>query len=173
MIAHWRILVVGDSADCQLLAARLRADGHLVDTTPSRLDAINQARDRKYIVYLVDFEMPGTDGTEIISEIREVQPEASVIVSARGPGMQADEFTLMASKVLPDSGSGPGVMSMEAMEKRLINAVLAHAHGNIRESANILGIDRSTLYEKIKKYDIPRTKERSRKDPGERPPATK
>ena len=28
--------------------------------------------------------------------------------------------------------------------------------GNIKEAAAVLGIDRSTLYEKIKKYEIPR-----------------
>ena len=28
--------------------------------------------------------------------------------------------------------------------------------GNIKESAAVLGIDRSTLYEKIKRYEIPR-----------------
>jgi transcriptional regulator of acetoin/glycerol metabolism len=42
------------------------------------------------------------------------------------------------------------------MEKQLIIATLHHTSGNIRESANMLGIDRSTLYEKIKRYEIPR-----------------
>lgn len=154
--------MVGDSTDGQCLTVRLRADGYLVDSTRSRLEALNLARDRKYTVYVVD--IPDADGTEIIGEIRKVQPEASVIVAARGPGMQADEFTLMASKILSDSDGGPGMLSLEAMEKRLISTILAHVHGNIRQSANILDIDRSTLYEKIKKYGITRTKERSRKD---------
>jgi transcriptional regulator of acetoin/glycerol metabolism len=38
----------------------------------------------------------------------------------------------------------------------LIIATLQKTGGNIKESAAILGIDRSTLYEKIKKYEIPR-----------------
>ena len=42
------------------------------------------------------------------------------------------------------------------MEKELIIATLQRTKGNIKESASILGIDRSTLYEKIKKYEIPR-----------------
>jgi transcriptional regulator of acetoin/glycerol metabolism len=33
---------------------------------------------------------------------------------------------------------------------------LERTGGNIKESASILGIDRSTLYEKIKRYEIPR-----------------
>jgi DNA-binding NtrC family response regulator len=42
------------------------------------------------------------------------------------------------------------------MEKQLITATIQRTGGNIKEAANILGIDRSTLYEKIKKYEIPR-----------------
>ena len=39
---------------------------------------------------------------------------------------------------------------------RLIAATLQRTNGNITEAASVLGIDRSTLYEKIKRYEIPR-----------------
>jgi transcriptional regulator of acetoin/glycerol metabolism len=42
------------------------------------------------------------------------------------------------------------------MEKVLIVARSKGRTGNIKESASVLGIDRSTLYEKIKRYEIPR-----------------
>jgi transcriptional regulator of acetoin/glycerol metabolism len=42
------------------------------------------------------------------------------------------------------------------MEKHLIAATLQQTGGNIEEAAQILGIDRSTLYEKLKKSEIPR-----------------
>ncbi len=35
-------------------------------------------------------------------------------------------------------------------------ATLDRTGGNVKEAAIALGIDRSTLYEKIKKYGIPR-----------------
>jgi transcriptional regulator of acetoin/glycerol metabolism len=47
-------------------------------------------------------------------------------------------------------------MTMQEMEKLLITETLQRSGGNIKESAITLGIDRSTLYEKIKKYEIPR-----------------
>jgi transcriptional regulator of acetoin/glycerol metabolism len=47
-------------------------------------------------------------------------------------------------------------MTLAEMEKLLIAATLQRTGGNIKESAAILGIDRSTLYEKIKRYEIPR-----------------
>ena len=47
-------------------------------------------------------------------------------------------------------------MPLQEMEKRLIAATIQYTHGNIKEAASVLGIDRSTLYEKIKRYEIPR-----------------
>jgi transcriptional regulator of acetoin/glycerol metabolism len=42
------------------------------------------------------------------------------------------------------------------MEQQLIAGTLQHTEGNITAAAAALGIDRSTLYEKIKRYNIPR-----------------
>ena len=47
-------------------------------------------------------------------------------------------------------------MTMQEMERVLIIATIQRTNGNIKEAASVLGIDRSTLYEKIKKYEIPR-----------------
>jgi len=47
-------------------------------------------------------------------------------------------------------------MTLSQMEKVLIAATIQHTHGNIKEAASVLGIDRSTLYEKIRRYGIPR-----------------
>jgi hypothetical protein len=40
-------------------------------------------------------------------------------------------------------------MTLQEMEKQLIAATLKRTEGNIKEAASILGIDRSTMYEKI------------------------
>jgi transcriptional regulator of acetoin/glycerol metabolism len=42
------------------------------------------------------------------------------------------------------------------MEKEYIAATLLRLQGNVKAAAEALGIDRSTLYEKIKRYGIPR-----------------
>ena len=42
------------------------------------------------------------------------------------------------------------------MEKHLVAVTLERTGGNIKEAAAVLEIDRSTLYEKIRKYEIPR-----------------
>ncbi|HOQ46628.1 MAG TPA: sigma-54 dependent transcriptional regulator [Bryobacteraceae bacterium] len=50
----------------------------------------------------------------------------------------------------------PAGMTLEEMEKQAIAAALERHRGNIKETAAALGIDRSTLYDKIKRYGIPR-----------------
>ncbi len=50
----------------------------------------------------------------------------------------------------------PGNLTLEEIEKQAIEATLRRTEGNIKEAARVLGIDRSTLYDKIKRYGIER-----------------
>ncbi len=50
----------------------------------------------------------------------------------------------------------PNNVPLEAVEKQVIEATIRRTQGNIKEAASVLGIDRSTLYEKIRKYEIER-----------------
>jgi DNA-binding NtrC family response regulator len=79
------------------------------------------------------------------------------MVTCRGSQLTEDDFCF-----LTEAGLGgkpwpvPAGMTLNEMERLLITATIQRNHGCIKESAAILGIDRSTLYEKIKKYEIPR-----------------
>jgi DNA-binding NtrC family response regulator len=155
MKTRWRTLVVAENAAGEALAARLRGDGHHVDIARSGEQAIQCARDRQYLTYLVEFQVAGMDGIEIMKEIRRAQPEASIILTCPGTGVE-EEFVSIAQKAVSGPVGDLQPMTLADMEKLLISATLRHTGGNIKESAGILGIDRSTLYEKIKKYGIPR-----------------
>ncbi|MCX6122712.1 MAG: sigma-54 dependent transcriptional regulator [Ignavibacteriales bacterium] len=48
------------------------------------------------------------------------------------------------------------LMTLDEMERESIIAALKRTEGNVKEAASQLGIDRSTLYDKIKYYKIPR-----------------
>lgn len=55
-------------------------------------DALRPGRNRsgraqQYLIYFVNFELGGMDGVELMKEIRRVQPEASIIVTWRGPAL--------------------------------------------------------------------------------------
>jgi DNA-binding NtrC family response regulator len=53
-----------------------------------------------------------------------------------------------------DHRSVPADLSLQNIERRHIIQILNQTHWNISRSSEILGIDRSTLYSKIKRYDI-------------------
>ena len=46
--------------------------------------------------------------------------------------------------------------TIKEFEALLITATLQHTGGNVKAAAFILGIDRSTMYEKLKRYQIAR-----------------
>jgi len=78
-------------------------------------------------------------------------------VTCRGPNLTEEDFSfLQQNSAAGKTWAVPAGMTMNEMEKLLITATLQRTGGNIKESASIMGIDRSTLYEKIKKYEIPR-----------------
>lgn len=50
----------------------------------------------------------------------------------------------------------PPQMTLDELDNLAITTTLQRTHGNIKEAASILGVDRSTLYDRIKKYNLPR-----------------
>jgi DNA-binding NtrC family response regulator len=78
------------------------------------------------------------------------------LVHSRGHVLLEADFAFLAEAAPNGGWSFPVQMTLQEMEKGMIEAALAHAAGNIKEAAAALGIDRSTLYDKIKRYGIPR-----------------
>jgi len=72
------------------------------------------------------------------------------VVVGHAPAIRAKDLPLGR---LPASATPPA-QSLEEVEKRHIAAVLAHTRGNIKRAAEILKIDRVTVYNKIKKYGL-------------------
>ncbi len=90
-----------------------------------------------------------------VRELRNVLERGAVVAS--GPVIQLADLGLPARGEAPPK---PGTLaSLEEVEKRHVAAVLAHACGNVSQSARILGIDRVTLYNKMRKYGIRRNGE--------------
>jgi len=82
------------------------------------------------------------------------------IVTCKSKILTEEDFAFLRHDL--ESGNGwtvPSNMTLQEVEKKVIAVTLQRAQGNIKETAGILGIDRSTLYEKIKKYSIPRPQE--------------
>jgi DNA-binding NtrC family response regulator len=79
------------------------------------------------------------------------------IVVASGPVLDEEDFAFLEQESEQRAGwSVPANLSLKDVEREVIQATLRRTGGNIKAAAAALGIDRSTLYEKLKRYEIPR-----------------
>jgi DNA-binding NtrC family response regulator len=91
-----------------------------------------------------------------VRELRNVLERGAVV--AAGPVIQLADLGLPSRAEAPPK---PGALaSLEEVEKLHVAAVLSHTGGNVSQAARILGIDRVTLYNKMRKYGIRRDGER-------------
>jgi DNA-binding NtrC family response regulator len=98
---------------------------------------------------LMDHNWPGN--------VRELENAVErALVTCRGRVLTEDDFGFLARNGAMKPWSIPAGMTLQDMEKQMIVATLERTDGNIKEAAGQLGIDRSTMYEKIKRYEIPR-----------------
>jgi DNA-binding NtrC family response regulator len=98
---------------------------------------------------LMDYNWPGN--------VRELENTVErAMVTCRGRILSEEDFSFLAENGARKPWSVPAGITLQEMEKQLIVATLQRSEGNIKEAASVLGIDRSTLYDKIKRYEIPR-----------------
>jgi DNA-binding NtrC family response regulator len=101
-----------------------------------------------------------------VRELRNILERGAVV--ATGPVIQLSDLGL-PSRADAQAQPKPGTMaSLEEVERRHVAAVLAHTGGNVSQSARILGIDRVTLYNKMRKWGIRRDGEDEAVPNGER-----
>ncbi len=83
-----KVLIVDDDDNiCQLLALYLEKDGAQSHICHDGESAIAELRASKYNVMLLDVMMPGIDGFETLSKIREFSNVPVIMLSARGEPM--------------------------------------------------------------------------------------
>jgi DNA-binding NtrC family response regulator len=99
---------------------------------------------------LMDHDWPGN--------VRELENAVErALVTCKTGVLGAEDFAFLARPAGASGGTAlPPGLTLQEMEKEYIAATLQRMQGNVKGAAEALGIDRSTLYDKIKRYDIPR-----------------
>ena len=100
---------------------------------------------------LMDHDWPGN--------VRELENAVErALVTCKTGILGALDFAFLArpAGAVGASASFPPGLTLQEMEKQYVSATLTRLQGNVKAAAEALGIDRSTLYEKIKRYEIPR-----------------
>ncbi|MBN1541644.1 sigma-54-dependent Fis family transcriptional regulator [candidate division KSB1 bacterium] len=105
-----------------------------------------QSIDDDALSALLKYDWPGN-----IRELQNVVERAAII---------EDTSTIRLSSLPPslhqttDDPRQPTLLSMVELEKQHIARTLQHTHRNISQAAKLLGIDRKTLYDKIRRYHL-------------------
>jgi len=128
-----------DPRDVQALADLLLSEmGPDPDNQPRRLaDKARQA--------LLEYSWPGN-----VRELRIVLEAAA----AKAGSDEIQQRHLPDAVREPNGVVGGNVLSLEEIEKRHVREVLARVGGSRQKAAALLGIAVSTLYEKVKRYNI-------------------
>lgn len=101
---------------------------------------------------LLDYSWPGN--------VRELQNAIEyAVVLARQNTIDVKELPRelqlpVALQQIGGNAPAQGVQSLDDMERVTILQALAHCHGNKKKAAELLGIQRPTLYNKLKRYTI-------------------
>ncbi len=105
------------------------------------------------IARLVGHDWPGN--------VRELENAVErAIVTCPRERLDACDFEFLAGGAVESRGDSiPSALPLREIERRAIEAALARCDGNVTEAAQALGIDRSSLYDRMKRFEIVRTNE--------------
>jgi CheY-like chemotaxis protein len=87
---EWRLLVCDDSpTERSSLSQILQRRGYDVDEASDGAAALRMIKARPYDLLLLDLQMPGTDGFDVLAFVQKNQPDLAVVVLS---GLPPDEI---------------------------------------------------------------------------------
>jgi DNA-binding NtrC family response regulator len=120
---------------------------HFLDRLSRELRKDVQGISEDALRLLVDYDWPGN--------VRELENSIErALVTCKNRILSDDDFSFLSAKVEGRPWVVPPHLTLNELERRAIEAAIKRTDGNIKDAAASLGIDRSTLYDKIKRFGI-------------------
>jgi DNA-binding NtrC family response regulator len=89
-MAGEKILVIDDEESmCEFLSLLLRKEGYRVTATMDGQEGIRLAGEMNFDTVITDIKMPGVDGLDVLSGLKEVDPGLPVIINTAFPSQQS------------------------------------------------------------------------------------
>jgi DNA-binding NtrC family response regulator len=86
---HARILIVDDEATIRkMFSAILEEEGYIVETAENGKEAIEKTKKRFYNVSLIDVRLPDTEGTALLTAMRDTTPRMVKIIVTGYPAVK-------------------------------------------------------------------------------------
>jgi len=120
---------------------------HFVEKIASELGKDISGISADALKILIAQDWPGN-----VRELENVIERA--IVTSHSDTLEESDFIWLNRRAGAEATWDVPDVSLNELERRAIIAVLERKKGNVKEAAASLGIDRSTLYDKLKRYEI-------------------
>jgi DNA-binding NtrC family response regulator len=120
---------------------------HFVEKIASELGKDISGISADALKILIAYDWPGN-----VRELENVIERA--IVTSHNGILDEGDFAWLNQRASAEQTWNVPDVSLNELERRAIVAVLERKKGNVKEAAASLGIDRSTLYDKLKRYEI-------------------
>lgn len=84
-----RILIIDDDRIiCTTLSMLLKEEGYIVDTAENGKEAIAKSNANFYNLAIIDWRLPDTEGTKLLTDLKETTPKMVKIMLTGFPSMQ-------------------------------------------------------------------------------------
>ncbi len=120
---------------------------HFVQRISSELGRDVSGISTEALKLLIAYDWPGN-----VRELENVIERA--IVTCHNGSLEEQDFSWMQPAGGQSQNWEVPDVPLGELERRAIVAALERKHGNVKEASTALGIDRSTLYDKLKRYEI-------------------
>ena len=120
---------------------------HFVQRISSELGKELSGISTEALKLLIAYDWPGN-----VRELENVIERA--IVTCHNGSLEEQDFSWLRNAGGQPQGWEVPDVPLGELERRAIVAALERKHGNVKEASTALGIDRSTLYDKLKRYEI-------------------